>query len=226
MRPRWSSTRRGRSTRASAPTNDAAADRPADARQLHQRRRPRSARRQSLSRDDGVRRAGDSACPAIPGFGTVQQGYLENSNVDPVKEITELISAQRAYEMNSKVIQAADEMFGTVSQGLALSHARPFLRQRWALWLAARARGVACAVVGAAWPRAAGAGAAGAAGRHLSRRRRSPTSCWSARAFIAHTVARVDDLRGARGAGRQGGAAHAAAGAARSRSTPSAIPIW
>ena len=62
-------------------------------------------------------RAGD------PGFGTIQQGYLENSNVDPVKEITELISAQRAYEMNSKVIQAADDMFGTVSQGHALSHA-------------------------------------------------------------------------------------------------------
>ena len=52
------------------------------------------------------------------GFGEIQQGYLENSNVDAVKEITELISAQRAYEMNSKVIQAADSMAGTVSQGL------------------------------------------------------------------------------------------------------------
>lgn len=56
--------------------------------------------------------------PGDPGFGTVQQGYLESSNVDPVKEITELIAAQRAYEMNSKVIQAADDMFGTVSKGL------------------------------------------------------------------------------------------------------------
>ena len=56
--------------------------------------------------------------PGDPGFGTMQQGYLENSNVDPVKEITELISAQRAYEMNSKVIQAADEMFATVSKGM------------------------------------------------------------------------------------------------------------
>jgi flagellar basal-body rod protein FlgG len=56
--------------------------------------------------------------PGDPGFGTVQQGYLENSNVDPVKEITELISAQRAYEMNSKVITAADEMFSTVSKGM------------------------------------------------------------------------------------------------------------
>jgi flagellar basal-body rod protein FlgG len=56
--------------------------------------------------------------PGNPGFGTVNQGYLENSNVDPVKEITELISAQRAYEMNSKVIQAADEMFATVAKGI------------------------------------------------------------------------------------------------------------
>ncbi len=53
-----------------------------------------------------------------PGFGTLHQGYLENSNVDPVKEITDLISAQRAYEMNSKVIQAADEMEGLVSKGI------------------------------------------------------------------------------------------------------------
>jgi flagellar basal-body rod protein FlgG len=56
--------------------------------------------------------------PADPGFGTVHQGYLEHSNVDPVKEITELISAQRAYEMNSKVIEAVDQMFGTVSNGI------------------------------------------------------------------------------------------------------------
>ncbi|WP_068316788.1 flagellar basal-body rod protein FlgG [Polycladidibacter hongkongensis] len=51
-------------------------------------------------------------------YGTIRQGYLESANVDPVKEITELISAQRAYEMNSKVIQAADDMAGTVSKGI------------------------------------------------------------------------------------------------------------
>lgn len=56
--------------------------------------------------------------PGDIGFGKVQQGYLENSNVDPVKEITELISAQRAYEMNSKVIQAADDMLGTITKGI------------------------------------------------------------------------------------------------------------
>ncbi|MEI8178436.1 flagellar basal-body rod protein FlgG [Aestuariivirga sp.] len=56
--------------------------------------------------------------PGDPSFGKVQQGYLESSNVDPVREITELISAQRAYEMNSKVIQAADDMAGVVSKGI------------------------------------------------------------------------------------------------------------
>jgi len=54
--------------------------------------------------------------PGDPSFGTVEQGYLELSNVDPVKEITELITAQRSYEMNSKVIQAVDEMYSTVSR--------------------------------------------------------------------------------------------------------------
>ena len=53
-----------------------------------------------------------------PNFGTIQQGYLEASNVDAIKEITGMIQAQRAYEMNSKVIQAADEMSSVVSQGI------------------------------------------------------------------------------------------------------------
>ena len=56
--------------------------------------------------------------PGDPGFGAINQGYLEGSNVDPVREISELISAQRAYEMNSKVIQAADDMAGVVSKGI------------------------------------------------------------------------------------------------------------
>jgi flagellar basal-body rod protein FlgG len=56
--------------------------------------------------------------PGDPGFAKVKQGYLESSNVDPVKEITDLITAQRSYEMNSKVIQAADDMASTVSKGL------------------------------------------------------------------------------------------------------------
>jgi flagellar basal-body rod protein FlgG len=59
-----------------------------------------------------------NGAPADPGFGVINQGYLENSNVDPVKEITDLISAQRAYEMNSKIIQAVDDMAGTISKNL------------------------------------------------------------------------------------------------------------
>lgn len=54
--------------------------------------------------------------PGDPSFGTLHQGYLEMSNVDPVKEITELITAQRSYEMSSKVIQAVDEMYSTISR--------------------------------------------------------------------------------------------------------------
>lgn len=49
-------------------------------------------------------------------FGAIRQGALEQSNVNVVEEITELISAQRAYEMNSSVISTSDEMLQTVSQ--------------------------------------------------------------------------------------------------------------
>ncbi len=54
--------------------------------------------------------------PAEDNFGDIQQGALENANVNVVEEITDLIEAQRAYEMNSKVITTSDEMMGTVSQ--------------------------------------------------------------------------------------------------------------
>jgi len=54
--------------------------------------------------------------PGTTAFGTIQQGFLETSNVNVVSEITNLISAQRAYEMNSKVIQTSDQMMQTLSQ--------------------------------------------------------------------------------------------------------------
>ena len=54
--------------------------------------------------------------PGTDGLGTVLQGFLESSNVNPVQEITALIAAQRAYDMNSKVIAASDEMMATVTQ--------------------------------------------------------------------------------------------------------------
>ena len=56
------------------------------------------------------------ATPGSTGFGTLQQGFLETSNVNVVSEITNLITAQRAYEMNSKVIQASDDMMGSLTQ--------------------------------------------------------------------------------------------------------------
>lgn len=51
-------------------------------------------------------------------MGTLLQGYLENSNVNPVSEITELIVAQRAYEMNTKVLTASDEMLQNLNQSV------------------------------------------------------------------------------------------------------------
>jgi flagellar basal-body rod protein FlgG len=54
--------------------------------------------------------------PGNVGYGTIQQGFLETSNVNSVDEITALITAQRAYEMNSKVISAADQMLQQTSQ--------------------------------------------------------------------------------------------------------------
>lgn len=56
--------------------------------------------------------------PGDAGYGLISQGYLESSNVDPVKELVNLISAQRAFELNSKVIQAADDMAGVISKGI------------------------------------------------------------------------------------------------------------
>ena len=54
--------------------------------------------------------------PGDQNFGAVRQGALENSNVNVVEEITQLITAQRAYEMNSNVISTSDEMMQTATQ--------------------------------------------------------------------------------------------------------------
>ncbi|WP_420404665.1 flagellar basal-body rod protein FlgG [Nisaea sp.] len=60
--------------------------------------------------------APSTANPTTDGFGGLFQGYIESSNVDPVQEITDLITAQRAYELNSKVIETSDQMMATVNQ--------------------------------------------------------------------------------------------------------------
>jgi flagellar basal-body rod protein FlgG len=57
-----------------------------------------------------------SGTPGSPGFGSILQGYVETSNVNAVEEITNLITAQRAYEMLARVISTSDEMAQTVAQ--------------------------------------------------------------------------------------------------------------
>ena len=53
--------------------------------------------------------------PGSEGFGVVRQGFLENSNVDVVKEMVQLIEAQRAYETNSKMVQSAEDMMSVTN---------------------------------------------------------------------------------------------------------------
>jgi flagellar basal-body rod protein FlgG len=63
--------------------------------------------------------ASGAAAPGAPGtdgLGTLRQGYLEESAVDAVREVTELIKAQRGYELNAKVITAADQMLAATTQ--------------------------------------------------------------------------------------------------------------
>ena len=62
------------------------------------------------SGDELAANAGD------PGVGVLRQGYLENSNVNIIQQITDLIAAQRAYEMNSKTIETADQMMSTATR--------------------------------------------------------------------------------------------------------------
>lgn len=59
--------------------------------------------------------AAQNGTPASDGFGNLQQGNLEQANVEAVSEISDLIAAQRAYEMNAKVITAADQMLSATS---------------------------------------------------------------------------------------------------------------
>ncbi|UFH48027.1 flagellar basal-body rod protein FlgG [Pseudomonas sp. KNUC1026] len=56
--------------------------------------------------------------PGLNGFGTVLQNTLENSNVSTVEELVNMITTQRAYEMNSKVISTANQMLGALTQNL------------------------------------------------------------------------------------------------------------
>jgi flagellar basal-body rod protein FlgG len=63
----------------------------------------------------GAPQVGD---PGVDGRGTISQGSLESSNVDITEELVDMIETQRAYEVNSKVIKATDEMLQTANQQL------------------------------------------------------------------------------------------------------------
>ena len=70
----------------------------------------------NLYRETAASGAATTGTPGSTGIGRLVQGYTEASNVDAVAEITALIVAQRAYEMNSKVISTADNMPGVANQ--------------------------------------------------------------------------------------------------------------
>ncbi len=59
--------------------------------------------------------AAGAVAPGAGGAGTLLQGFIEVSNVNPVEEIAEMIRAQRAYDINSKVIQTADQMMAPLN---------------------------------------------------------------------------------------------------------------
>jgi flagellar basal-body rod protein FlgG len=75
-----------------------------------------SAQGANLFKETAASGAPTTGTPSATGFGSLIQGYTEASNVDAVAEITALIVAQRAYEMNSKVISTADNMLGVANQ--------------------------------------------------------------------------------------------------------------
>jgi len=70
----------------------------------------------NLFRETSASGAPFVGAPATEGRGTLRQGYVEGSSVNVVSEITELIEAQRGYELNARVMSAADEMLSAMSR--------------------------------------------------------------------------------------------------------------
>lgn len=73
----------------------------------------------NLFKENGSSGQAVSGTPDAAGFGRINQGYIENSNVSVVEELVAMIAAQRAYETNSKVITAADHMLNTINQAVS-----------------------------------------------------------------------------------------------------------
>ncbi len=72
----------------------------------------------NLFKETAASGAPNDGTPGDDGFGTTSQGMLESSNVNAAEELVKLITTQRAYEMNSKVVSTADEMLSYVTQQL------------------------------------------------------------------------------------------------------------
>jgi flagellar basal-body rod protein FlgG len=71
---------------------------------------------QNLFRETAASGTPTVGAPGLNGHGTISQGYVETSNVNVVEELVSMIQTQRAYEINSKAIQTADQMLGRLSQ--------------------------------------------------------------------------------------------------------------
>jgi flagellar basal-body rod protein FlgG len=71
---------------------------------------------QNLFRETEASGAPTAGAPGLNGSGTISQGFVETSNVNVVEELVTMIQTQRAYEINSKAIQTADQMLGRLSQ--------------------------------------------------------------------------------------------------------------
>lgn len=73
----------------------------------------------NLFKETAASGSATTGSPDSQGLGRVNQGFIENSNVNVVEELVSMIAAQRAYETNSKVITAADRMLGTINQAVS-----------------------------------------------------------------------------------------------------------
>ena len=72
----------------------------------------------NLFKETGASGQAVVGAPDSAGLGRINQGYVEGSNVSVVEELVNMISAQRIYETNSKVITTADRMLGTINQAV------------------------------------------------------------------------------------------------------------
>jgi len=72
----------------------------------------------NLFRETGASGDPQEGTPGLDGLGTLEQGMVESSNVEVVEELVNMITTQRAYEMNSKVVSTADQMLQYISQNI------------------------------------------------------------------------------------------------------------